>query len=266
MIEQPSLGIDHLTVNSMPPADFLHLAADAGCASVSLMAQRLDINPFGFPDWSLVNDMTLRRETVRIAADLGVIIALGEGCAVLPGHDVTECLPVIEAFAELEVGQINLISFEPDLDRDFDQMCRFAELTGSFGVAVCAEFSARPGRPRLPSFIERTRAAGVAALIDAMHFFAAGQHASDLAQVPPERLTYLQLCDTRLDDIVDYGAAAFHERLAPGEGSLPLADLLAALPAGITVSMEIPQVSCGDVEAQRARVIALANHCRAFLA
>lgn len=98
-----------------------------------------------------------------------------------------------------------------------------------------------------------------------MYLFAADQQASDLAPVPPDRLAYLQLCGARLDDIPNYNRRRTARTPAASEGILPLASLIAALLAGITVSVEIQQVSRGGVEAQRARVSEIADRCRRLL-
>jgi len=240
------IGIDHLTVNGMPPLDFAKLAADAGCQSVGLFANRLDINPLGFPEWSLVKDRALRRDLRLMLDDLGLTVALAEGCAIKSLHDVAVCRPIIDSFAELRADRLNLISFEPDLSRDFDQMARFAEIAAEAGMEVCVEFSARPGRPPLEPFmarIARTGMANLSALIDAMHFFGAGCDPEDLSPYAATQFTHLQLCDIRWDDVADYMEAALHERLAPGDGALPLAALMSALPSSIAVSMELPQIS-----------------------
>jgi len=240
------LGVDHLTVNGMPPLAFAALAAEAGCDAIGLFARRIEINPMGFPDWSLIDDAGLRRDLAKALGDLGLTLAIGEGCAIAPGREVESCRPILDAFAELQARRLNLISFEPDLARDFDQMARFAELAAGAGMDVCVEFSARPGRPKLDAFvdrIERTGMANLSALVDAMHFFGAGQSVGDLAAHPPGLFTHLQLCDIRWDAVSDYMEAALHERLPPGEGALPLVDLLVALPADVAVSLEVPQTN-----------------------
>lgn len=239
-----ALGIDHLSVLGMPPPDFVELAATTGFGEVSLFAQRLDINPFGYPEWSLVTDASLRRDARARLADLGIRLALGEGCNILPGRDVALHGPALDMFAELGARRINIVSFEDDLSRDFDQTCKLAELAAQRDLKVCAEFSARPGRPDFEAFVRRIddmRRDDVGILVDAMHFFRAGATVADLAGVDPARIVHLQLCDIRLDDVSDYMEAAMHERLAPGDGSLPLETLIGALPAELAISLELPQ-------------------------
>lgn len=247
----------------MPPLAFARLAATAGLSGVTLFAAQLAINPYGFAEWSLVRDRALRRDLRGLLDDLGLDLMLGEGCMVAPDREATACAPIIETFAELGAKRLNLISYEPDPARDFDQTCRIAELAGAAGLAVSLEFSARPGRPTWPEFITRIVSAGLpnlSALIDAMHFCAAGGAPADLAAVPPALVGHLQLCDAHghaLDPSGEaYAAAALHERLVPGEGTLPLAALVAALPPGVPVTLEIPQVArslAGEPQVERLR-------------
>ncbi len=80
-------------------------------------------------------------------------------------------------------------------------------------------------------------------LVDAIHFFRAGDSPQALAKVPRRFLRYMQLCDARPErpaDMQEIIRQARSDRLFPGEGGLDLKGLLGALPAGIPISLEIP--------------------------
>ncbi|HUQ73077.1 MAG TPA: TIM barrel protein, partial [Burkholderiales bacterium] len=80
-------------------------------------------------------------------------------------------------------------------------------------------------------------------LVDAIHFFRAGDTLADLAKVPREYLHYVQLCDAwaeRPSDMQEIIRQARGDRLFPGEGGLDLRGLLRALPANIPLSLEVP--------------------------
>ena len=80
-------------------------------------------------------------------------------------------------------------------------------------------------------------------LVDAIHFFRAGDSPRELAKVPRRFLRYMQLCDAsaeRPSDLQEIIRQARSDRLFPGEGGLDLKGLLGALPAGIPISLEIP--------------------------
>jgi sugar phosphate isomerase/epimerase len=81
-------------------------------------------------------------------------------------------------------------------------------------------------------------------LVDAMHFFRFGGRVEDLAAAGPGLIGYVQLCDApRVSTHASYMDEALHERLAPGDGELPLVDLLRSVPDDVVVSVEVPQRS-----------------------
>ena len=93
-------------------------------------------------------------------------------------------------------------------------------------------------------FVADCGAANARVLIDAMHFYRGGSQAADLARVDPARIGYVQICDVPMPATnPDYGMEARDNRLALGEGDLPLAEFIRALPKGVTIGMELPMVA-----------------------
>ena len=91
------------------------------------------------------------------------------------------------------------------------------------------------------------RSGGGGVLVDALHVQRCGVRLADLPLVDPGLFSYVQLCDAPLvaPGAGPASADAMHEaraaRLLPGEGQLPLRELLAALPDGIPVAVEAPR-------------------------
>jgi sugar phosphate isomerase/epimerase len=80
-------------------------------------------------------------------------------------------------------------------------------------------------------------------LIDAIHFFRAGDDVQALGKIPRPRLRYAQICDARPErpsDMQEIIRQARGDRLFPGEGGLDLTGLLRSLPADLPLSLEIP--------------------------
>jgi sugar phosphate isomerase/epimerase len=78
-------------------------------------------------------------------------------------------------------------------------------------------------------------------MFDTMHFGRSTARISDLAAVDPQLIGYVQLCDApRIPAIEDYMEEAMFERMVPGEGELPLLDMLAALPRERVIGLEVP--------------------------
>jgi sugar phosphate isomerase/epimerase len=78
-------------------------------------------------------------------------------------------------------------------------------------------------------------------LIDTMHLVRSGSGAADIAGLDPSNIGYVQLSDVPLvPSISSYLEEAMFERMVPGEGELPLRDILAALPPDVIVGLEVP--------------------------
>ena len=66
---------------------------------------------------------------------------------------------------------------------------------------------------------------------------------AELAALDPALIGYVQLCDVPLvSKYTDYSYEARFDRLPPGQGELPLLELLAAVPTDVIVGLEIPML------------------------
>jgi len=78
-------------------------------------------------------------------------------------------------------------------------------------------------------------------LIDTMHVLRSGSLAADLAAIDPALIGYVQICDAPLEPVVaNYAEESLFERMVPGEGELPLREILAVLPPGRVIGLEVP--------------------------
>lgn len=149
--------------------------------------------------------------------------------------------------AELGVPRINVVSLDPDLPRTLDQFAALTELAAQRGIGTVVEPVPGLTIGDLPAGLAAAEYVGrseFGLLVDTMHLMRSGSGASELAAVDPGRIGYAQLNDTTLRPRMDnYLEEAMFERLVPGEGDLPLRDILAALPADIVIEIEVPQRS-----------------------
>jgi len=264
------LGMDHLTVSGMLPTDFIDLAAEANLQSVSLWSELRD-NPFGAAHWSLIDDAALRRSVRERLAVTGIDLALGEAWLLQPDVDASGCIPTVEAFADLGCRAINMVSAEKDRSREMEQARKVAEIVTGAGMTVAWEYGSRcqaDVRGVLDD-IRQMRGAGLSVqlLIDPMHFTRRGQRAEELVGVEPELIGYFQICDVPLIGTGKYMEEALHRRLPPGDGELPLHDIVRVLPEGVIYSMEIPQVARAHAgESHLELVIEAAEKCRRVIA
>ena len=84
-------------------------------------------------------------------------------------------------------------------------------------------------------------------LIDTMHLVRSGSDAAAIAALDPDLIGYVQLCDAPVvSRFSQYMEEAKFERMVPGEGELPLRDILAVLPPHLMVGLEVPQRSLAE--------------------
>lgn len=240
-----NLGIEFISVFGMAPVAMVELAARLGCGHISIGFNQTEFDPYGYPRYSLRDDVALRRELKAALAANGVTISLGENLMVQAGADMREqWLADLEIFAELGISRANSVSFEPDLQRNIDQYGLLAETSAAFGVRTLLEFVPIFGVPDLPTALtvaEKVAHPNLGLMMDTMHIGRTGATTSALRAVPPDLIGYIQLCDAPVRPTnPDYMDEAMFERMVPGEGELPLADYLGAMPRDRIVSLELP--------------------------
>ena len=130
-----------------------------------------------------------------------------------------------------------------DTQHQFSELC---ELAGKAGMRAAFEFLMITPVRSLAQAIQLVRGSGhpaAAVLIDTLHLQRCGATAADVAAVPRELLPYAQLCDGPAHvagtDLATYLRDALDARSAAGEGGLPLADVLRALPGDAPLSLEV---------------------------
>jgi sugar phosphate isomerase/epimerase len=246
------VGIEYATVLGFPPVDFVHLAADLGCRTISMKARggagdpNMPYNPWQHPAFSFLDDAALRRRMAAALAERGVSISLAEGSVVRPGTELLASPAYLDAMAELGVTRLNAVSLDPDLGRTFDQYAALAQEAAGRGMETVTEFAPQMTVGDLDTGLRAVRHVGrpdFRLLVDTMHVVRSGATAADLAAVDPELIGYIQLCDsTRQPRSARYSDDT-SDRDIPGEGELPLVDLLLALPPGLPVGLEVPMRS-----------------------
>ena len=207
-------------------------------------------NPDNHPDWSLRDSPALRRELRAATRDSGVRISIVEGFAVAPGHDVRSFAGDLDLVRELGADRIACVSLDQDLERTIDGFRVLAEMAAERGLLVSAEMgSLGPYGLVDPALaVERGVAmSNFSLLVDAMHFFRLGNTIEQFAAMDPAVIGYVQLCDAPCEPRFEtYMEEAMYERMAPGDGELPLREFVRFLPDEIVVSLEIPMRSLAE--------------------
>jgi sugar phosphate isomerase/epimerase len=93
-----------------------------------------------------------------------------------------------------------------------------------------------------------------------LHVVRSGATAADIAALEPRYFGVVQICDARgVHASSDY-IKDVHNREAPGQGDLPLHDLLSAVPRALPIEAEVPAAH------RRAAGVTAAEHVRDVLA
>lgn len=238
----PLLSFHHLCRIDTPPVDLIEAAAAGGFEFCGL---RFVAPRPGDPLVPVVGDGAAIRAIERKLRDTGVRLLDVEAVWLSPDTDVASLRPVVEAAARLGARHLLAVGFDAERQRLVDNFSALCLLAGSCGLRVMLEFitytTIRTPVEALALIRESGSDAGV--LIDALQFFRSGSDPQALAGFDPSLFSYMQICDAPLQappTIDDLRTEARTARLLPGEGGLPLDDLLDRLPSDIVLSLEVP--------------------------
>jgi sugar phosphate isomerase/epimerase len=241
------LGVEFISVLGLAPPDFVALTRKLGLESLGLAPAPITGPLAGAPQWTFRNNPGLVREVKRALADHGVRLSLGEGFLILPGRDIAAAVADFDLMADLGAERLNACAMDPDATRNLDQFAAFAALAHQRGLPVTVEFMPHTPVPDLEAalaFVKASGARNAGVLVDAMHLFCSGGTAEQLVAAPPNLITYAQLCDAKQASFYEtYFHDARNNRLIPGEGVLPLADFVRALPLTCPIGLEVPLVT-----------------------
>lgn len=237
------LGIECLGTFGLPPAEHVRLAAQLGCGHVSLNpgGAANPLPPHSGAPWS--ENTQTQRALIAALRETGVSVSLIEGFAVLPGSDVEAHVALLDLAASLGARAICAVSLDKDMERTHAQFARLAELADTRAMIATTEVGAGTVRDlgRAQDAVRAVGHPGFRLLVDTMHFFRKGASLADFAGLDPAVIGHVQLCDVPMPAQMDsYLEEALFERRAPGDGDLPLRELLRLVPEGVPIGLEVP--------------------------
>ena len=221
------------------PADMVTVAHEAGWPAVGIW--------FDGKVWGDKTSREVRQrldDTGIVALDIEPIIPSVEG------NDFAEEL--IEAAVIIGAQHILFTSRLKDQARTANRYLEVCELASPHGIVVVCEF--------LPIFplntlsmaaeiVSTSGASNGGVLIDNLHLSRSGSSIDDVKAMPIELFPYLQICDAPAQCPTDFAGLldeALNGRLCPGEGSLPIGELLKAVPA-VPLSFEVRSKYLRDI-------------------
>jgi len=252
-----AIGLAALTVPELPPHEQVSVAAQAGYSHVGLRLIPVAGQPFHH---ALDVD-----EVEKRLAGTGVRVLDVEVFRLTPETRINEFESIMATAARFRATELLVHGADPDAARLTDTFGRLCDLAALYGLSANLEPMPWVDVSNLAKAQRVLDAAGrknSGLLVDAIHFFRAGDSPAALAKVGRQLLRYMQLCDAppeRPSEMQEIIRQARADRLFPGEGGLDLRGLLRALPAGIPISLEVPVSQKMDPLERARRALAATN-------
>lgn len=234
-------SIAHLSLIETPPAELVRIAVQAGYDLVDLRLAPATPTDRVYSSGEL---KALQGELAPLLQDSGLKLWDVEIIRLKDDTNPHDYLPLMETAARLGAQRIKLVCDTEDRARATGLLQALAELAAPFALILDLEYMVFSGVKTLEAAQAAVTDAGqpnLRVLVDALHWARAGDTAEDIRKAT--HLDYVQLCDAPAAAPVGREALiveARTSRLPPGEGELPLRDLLDAMPAGCAASLEVP--------------------------
>ena len=249
------------------PVDYIRAAAQAGCDGVGL---RLNRSP-GLPFHPVVGDPPLIRGIQSALADTGLPVLDIYSFYLRPETNVSDFVPALALGAELGAQFAVVMGDDADWSRMRDNFCRVCDEAARFGLVCAAEFAVIRPLATLAQTVRLIVESGrknAVVCMDPLNFFRAGEHPGDLNGLDPALFPYAQVSDGIRgtdDDLANLGRMGPNQRRLLGEGQVPMAALLDALPRGLPLSIELPMPK-GERHSANEWATLVVHNVRGFLA
>lgn len=251
------LSLAYLTVDGAHPIEQIEAARANGFDAVGLRLQPPKGRPLAH---RVIGDAPLLKSIRETCAALNVSVLDIELISLDATFALTDWLALLETSAAIGAKYVQVVCEDADHVTAARNLAMLASAADAVGLQLSLEFmrfrSVRTLHDAL-AVIERSGVANVKVLVDVLHLDRSGGSAAALAAIDPSRIAYVQLCDAPAQRPVTDQALlqeARNSRLYPGEGALPLQEILAALPMDLPVSLETPHAAFAQASVvERAR-------------
>jgi sugar phosphate isomerase/epimerase len=222
------------SLRDVPRLEAVTAAAGAGFGAVGL---RFDIDP---PTASELAALSRRLDD----AGLGVLDV--EVVRLSPQWDLDLEQRLVDQAHAVGARHLLVVSDDRDRARSIDGLSRVAGRCREAGLKAVLEFMRFTHPSTLAEAVEWVDAAGEdvgGVLVDALHLARSGGRPDDVGAHAGARFPYLQLCDGPAvcgdESVSGLIQEARHARLLPGQGALPLAELVSNFDPSTPLSIEV---------------------------
>jgi sugar phosphate isomerase/epimerase len=252
------LSLAHLGMLDAAPPQLVEAAHAAGFRGVGIRLGPARLGEVPFP---MGAGSAMLRETLARLRDLGMRVHDIEVVRIRPGFDADSLAGVLESAQALGARCLMVNVDDSDAARAADSIGALAERAQPHGLALGLEFMVYTAMRSLQAAQQMAAASksdAVRIVIDALHFFRSGAVPDDMRGAHVDR-HFMQINDALAQRHPGLSAAeeGRAHRLFPGEGELPVAQLLPHLAPDALLSVEAPSAI---------RSATLDAHARAALA
>jgi sugar phosphate isomerase/epimerase len=250
------------------PLDFLRIAGEVGYDGVGLRLYKSPHLPF-FP---VADDPALIRAMKRTIADHGLQVLDIFTFYLQPETDVADFKPALELGAAFGARFAVVQGNDPDRVRLRDRFAQVCDMAAELDLGIVVEFVPARQVATLAmalDLVAQSARTNAAVLVDPLHLARSGGTPEEVRRADHRLFPYAQFCDGVLDP-GEPNPALFGKpmslgtRCLPGEGRLPIRELLRALPSDVPLSIEV--LSSGDdLGEARAWATRLLSGTRAFV-
>ncbi|MFP8780794.1 sugar phosphate isomerase/epimerase family protein [Hydrogenophaga sp. RWCD_12] len=236
-------SLAYLSSHRCTPPEAIRVAATNGYQYVGL---RLWPNAPGAPQQFLIDRPEVLKETLAAIADTGVGIFDVEIIRIGEAFDPHTWDALYDACAALKAKAILVAGDDADEARLTQNYARLCEVMAPYGLTADLEFMPWTAVKDANSAMRIVQNAGTPAnagiLVDALHVGRSTTTLDDIRAIPRQLLHYAQICDAVAGTQFTTEAmihTARCERLLPGDGTIDITGLFAALPDDLPVSVEV---------------------------
>ena len=248
------VGVGHLTMLDAAPPDWVQLAHDAGFEAVGIR-----IGPAAAVEepWPITPGSPMLAATLDRLASTGTVVQDVEIVPITADTRPADHEALFDTGARLGARFLNVMVVDPDVSRAHDTLAALCALALPYGLRPCLEGISYTAVKDLATAAALLDGTGGGMIVDPLHLQRSGDDPEDVRRLDRALLGYVQLCDgprrtpDRIpvprqlprnqppgDDVRQLESRA--ARLLPGEGEIPVVEMLAALPADLPVSVEAP--------------------------
>jgi sugar phosphate isomerase/epimerase len=255
------------TLQDTSPLEYIDATAAAGYDGIGLRVHR---SP-GLPFFAVVGDAALIRGMKSRISDAALEVFDLYSFYLEPVTDITTFAPAMELGASFGAKYATVMGADTNWSRQRDNFAKTCDLAKQFSLVCSLEFAViRPlaTLPQTVRLIEEVKREAVIC-VDPLHLARSGGSPADVKALDPKYFPYAQISDGVLEpgepNPALFGKLGLGTRKMPGEGTLPLRELLAALPRDVPLSVELPHSLAPDGASAQQWAKITAERTRAFL-